>query len=140
RRIWKTPATKPYSEKIRFVYMGTRTHDDDFYSLLLPAFKRLKEKYPTKFELTIVGALRKLPEEDWITVKEVPVECTAYPDFVDWLSQSSDYDVGLAPLVDSDFNRCKSDIKFLDYLALDCVPMLSKCEVYSEKETNRYAI
>ncbi|TLS71834.1 glycosyltransferase [Aliarcobacter thereius] len=140
KALWTNNRIKQKSEKIRFVYMGTSTHDEDFYELLLPAFKKLHIKYSNKFELTIVGALKKFPSENWIKVENIPGGFMKYPDFVKWFVNNSQYDIGLSPLTINDFNNCKTDIKFLDYLALGCVPMLSKCKAYDKNEISDYSI
>lgn len=141
KSLW-TKASKPKqtSSKIRFVYMGTSTHDDDFYGLLYPALQKLHQKYPGKFELTLIGALKNVPTQEWIKVKPLPNGFMKYPEFVQWFVNNSDYDIGLSPLLDNDFNRCKTDIKFLDYLAIDCVAMLSKSKAYDKPEIAEYSI
>jgi hypothetical protein len=43
---------------------------------------------------------------------------------------NSNYDIGIAPLVDDVFNGCKSDIKFLDYSALGIPTICSRGSAY----------
>jgi GT2 family glycosyltransferase len=141
-KLWsnKKLVKKEVGKKIKFVYMGTSTHDDDFYSLIYPAFQKLHQVHANSFELTIIGSVRKRPEDKWIKFADLPERFIKYPEFVEWFLDNSDFDVGLSPLVDNDFNNCKTDIKFLDYLAIGCVPMLSDVRAYSRQDIVEYAI
>lgn len=40
-------------------------------------------------------------------------------------------DVGLAPLLASDYNACRSDVKFLEYASRGVVPLLQRCATYA---------
>jgi hypothetical protein len=127
--------SKGRSKIIRMVYMGTVTHDNDF-ALILPALKHLNEKYPGKFTLTVIGISDKLPNEKWIELLE-PIH-PIYPEFVKWFSTLPQFDFGLAPLEDSKFNKSKSDIKCLDYLACGIRPIVSDVNSYKNPELNSY--
>jgi len=58
-------------------------------------------------------------------------ELYEYPLFMDW-------DIGIIPLLDNEFNRAKSDIKFLEYSRLKVPAVISKVSTYhtvTDKET-----
>src|SRR5262249_49077985 len=57
---------------------------------------------------------------------------STYPAFIHWLQSLPPYDIGLAPLVDNEFNRAKSPIKYLDYAALGMAVVCSDLEPYRE--------
>jgi glycosyltransferase involved in cell wall biosynthesis len=60
----------------------------------------------------------------------MPVNATSsYPGFVDWITQLH-WDIGIAPLADTAFNRCKSSIKVLDYAAMGMPVLASDRAVY----------
>lgn len=145
-RIWHSKYskknTKFSTDVINFVYMGTTTHDHDFYELLYPAFCKLHEKYPGKFTLSIIGAVRNLPENTWLKTVKVPNGLHIYPRFIEWfINNSGSFDVGLSPLVNSNFNRCKTDIKFLDYMGIGVLPVLSDIDAYnSVPDIDKFAI
>ena len=68
------------------------------------------------------AAGRDLPS--WVNRIGMPVHATAsYPGFVNWITQQH-WDIGIAPLADTPFNRCKSAVKTLDYAALG-LPVLA---------------
>jgi glycosyltransferase involved in cell wall biosynthesis len=55
----------------------------------------------------------------------------SYPGFVHWLTSASPpWHIGLAPLLDTPFNRCKSPIKAIDYAALGLAVVASDTAVY----------
>ena len=61
----------------------------------------------------------------------MPPNATAsYPGFVNWITQQAGWDIGMAPLADTAFNRCKSAIKTLDYAALGLAVVASDVPAY----------
>ena len=125
------PAATPLGEPLRILYMGTSTHDGDF-AMVEPALERLHASHPGQFMVYLVGVARDVPEKPWMEILRRPDN--AYPRFVPWLVGSGPFDVGLSPLVDSAFNRAKSDIKCLDYLALGSLPVVSDVLPYRVDE------
>ncbi|GGW44864.1 hypothetical protein GCM10011452_36410 [Gemmobacter lanyuensis] len=131
-RNYRQPVKTSFdAPKVRFLYMGTVTHEQDFLSVL-PAFERLGEEMPDRFELTLIGAVRNPPQYPWLKQLMPPEAAGSYPRFVRWLVENAQFDVGIAPLVGSTFNGAKSDIKFLDYAALGLVPMVSEGPAYAK--------
>ena len=47
--------------------------------------------------------------------------------YLQWLQG---LDIGLAPLLPTDYNRCRSDVKFLEYAAHGVVPVLQRLDPY----------
>jgi hypothetical protein len=141
KRVWtqaKKPA--PLADKqapIRLLYMGTGTHDADF-QMILPALDAVAAKHPGAFTLTIVGVAEDLPDRPWL--ERLYQSSTTYPLFWEWFLAKGPFDVGLSPLVDSEFNRAKSDIKCLDYLAMGVVPAVSDVLPYQVPEINDFII
>ena len=133
-RIWRNyRETRPLIGErnvAQMVYMGTSTHDDDF-NMIMPALDAVAEAMPNSFELTLISAVRNPPKRSWLKVVQTPDIARVYPRFVRWFVQQPPWDIGLSPLVDNPFNRCKSDIKFLDYLGLEILPVLSDMEAYN---------
>jgi tetratricopeptide (TPR) repeat protein len=48
--------------------------------------------------------------------------------YLQWLQG---LDIGLAPLLPTDYNRCRSDVKFLEYAAHGVVPVLQRLDPYA---------
>lgn len=121
----------PDDAPLRILYMGTTTHDGDF-ALIEPVLDRLHAARPGEFEVVTVGVAKGLAAKPWMRVLKPP--SSAYPSFVPWLVGQGPFDLGISPLVDSAFNRAKSDIKCLDYLALGARPVVSDVEPYRVAE------
>jgi tetratricopeptide (TPR) repeat protein len=49
--------------------------------------------------------------------------------YLDWLNQ---LDIGLAPMLPTNYNRCRSDVKFLEYASRGVVPVLQRLEPYAD--------
>ena len=134
KRIWDRHAHPEHligeRNLIKMVFMGTKTHDEDF-KLILPALDQLAEAYPNTFDVTLVGGLfNQAPERSWLKTIALVEGKTLYPNFADWVLKQGPFDIGLSPLVDTPFNRHKSDIKFLDYCAMKVLPILSDLTPY----------
>jgi O-antigen biosynthesis protein len=140
-RDWRHPRPRPFeSDKVRMLYMGTRTHGADF-AMIRPALDRLDEERRDRFELTIVGVASEIEGAHWLRRASPPAEAIAYPRFVRWLRGQGPFDAGLAPLVDTSFNRAKSDIKLLDYAALRLLPVVSDAPAYrADPAIGRFAV
>lgn len=134
-RLWRPEAsergTVAAGAPLRMLYMGTATHDGDF-AMVEPVLDRLHVSHPGEFTVVVVGVAKDLPDKPWMEVLKAPE--TAYSRFVPWLVERGQFDVGLSPLVDSEFNRAKSDIKCLDYLALGSLPVVSDVRPYRVDE------
>ena len=119
----------PGDRPIRALYMGTVTHGQDL-RLLEPVFARLHDQ-GLEVELEVIGG-EPLSEDEWYSRLKVPAGYSTYPRFVPWLrSMRERWDFAVAPLRDTPFNRCKSDIKFLEYSALGLPGAFSDIGVYS---------
>lgn len=124
------PETDP-AAPLRMLYMGTTTHDGDL-ALLAPVLQRLHAAHPGAFTVVTVGVAKGLADQPWMRVVKPPK--SSYQQFVPWLASQGPFDIGLSPLLDTAFNRAKSDIKCLDYLALGARPVVSDVEPYRVAE------
>ena len=122
-------------DKIIIGYMGTLTHDDDLL-MILPALQSVCGRHP-EVEIQIIGVaghsethekLRGLPIR---FIQPNPGEDT-YPNFMLWYTNWVSWDIAIAPLMDTDFNRAKSDIKFLDYAVIGAAGIYSDVRAYRE--------
>jgi hypothetical protein len=129
-RDWRKPRPTPFAgPKVRMLYMGTHTHGADF-ALVRPALDRLFAERGDAFDVTLIGVAPDVEPAPWLHRLSPPAEAVSYPRFVRWLREQGPFDLGLAPLVDTEFNRCKSDIKALDYAALGMLPLVSDSSAY----------
>ncbi|HEY1411367.1 MAG TPA: glycosyltransferase, partial [Rhodopila sp.] len=129
-RIWTAPAPTSGDTPVRILCMGTSTHDRDF-AMIEPALIRLQDEYKDRVEINVIGTTgRDLPSGLYRI--GLPVSANrSYPGFVQSLtSVQPAWHIGLAPLLDTPFNRCKSALKAMDYAALGLVVLASDMPVY----------
>lgn len=126
----RDPGFRPKrSGKIKVGYMGTFTHDEDFY-MILEALRHFSDQ----IEFEIVGVVSDPRLIEVCRPLAVAVRDTggmhAYPDFIRWMTTQIQWDIGIAPLEESLFTRCKSDIKFLDYSMIRIPGIYSSVPAY----------
>lgn len=136
--LWgEAPASaEPDAGIHRLMYMGTRTHAADL-GLLSQAMDLLEDRQPGRFKLDIVGVASEYPERPWMRVLQIPGHVGAsYPAFVHWIRQQGARQLGVAPLLASPFNDCKSCIKVMDYAALGMPTLASDVAAYQPMQAD----
>ena len=130
-RLWLAgpPAVPPRQGPLRILFMGTTTHDADF-AIVEGALARLKSVFAEHVAIELLGVSSRGDLPTWVNRVGMPVHASAsYPGFVNWITQQH-WDIGIAPLADTPFNRCKSAIKALDYAAIGLPVLASDRAVY----------
>lgn len=115
--------------KIRIFWQGGVSHYEDFWELE-GVITSITEKYP-QVHWVMMGAAW---EFFW---KEVPTNRFEYIDWVHvegypYRVKLAGPDIGIAPLRDTSFNRCKSSIKFYEHAALGIPTVASNIPPYSD--------
>lgn len=125
---WDLPKYKNDTDTIRIGWAGSITHLKDI-EMVVPALEKILLEYP-QVQLVFVGDLRI--RDLFNSIERVEV-LPGVP-FDVWPSKlhSLRLDIGLAPLVDNEFNRCKSNIKWLEY-SIAQVPGVFSPTVYQHK-------
>jgi hypothetical protein len=123
------------SNKITLGFMGSKGHWRDMEMLIAPLRTLLRNFPRVRFEtfgtIDLRGAFKSFqnqyrhhsPEKDYLS-------------FLRKL-RSLGWTYGLAPLLDDEFNRCKSPIKFLEYSAAEITTLASKVMPYELIENER---
>lgn len=107
---WDLPKSTNTSNQFRIGWAGSVTHLDDLKMIVSP-LKRVMDEYPN-VKLIMVGETRIAEEFRGYNIETMlGVEFNAWPQRLNGLA----LDLALAPLRDTPFNRCKSNIKFLEY-------------------------
>lgn len=114
---------------VKIGYIGTQTHQEDLL-MISEAMNRLKEKYGDKIEIEVIGTFQN--QQPLFGNRVALPKNTDYPSFVNWLLKRVKWDIGLIPLVNDNFNKSKSYLKFLEYAALDMAIIVSEHDVYKE--------
>ena len=114
---------------VKIVYAANPSHYTLFNSYILPIMKYLAERYASKLQFTFVGVRPELdaykPYFDIRYIKGMPL--SEYRTFM----QEERFDIGLAPLHDSEFAKCKYFNKYLEYTLSAIVGVYSKVEPYT---------
>lgn len=131
---WDLPKYKNDSEYFRIGWAGSITHLDDLKMIIDP-LKQIMDEFP-QVQLIFCGETRIADE-----FKGYPVECVLGVPFDAWPSrlQGLRLDLGLAPLRDTPFNKCKSNIKFLEY-SIAKVPAIFSPTVYADDHRGLHQI
>jgi GT2 family glycosyltransferase/glycosyltransferase involved in cell wall biosynthesis len=132
-RIWRytQPSPPAFDTPVRIFVMGTTTHDQDF-ELILPALERIRADFGERVTVDILGMTNRLDLPLGINrVTQTLQALGTYPNFVEWMTTCQPpWHIGLAPLLESPFNDCKSPIKAMDYAAIGLATLASDVPVY----------
>lgn len=119
------------SGNLSYVYMsGTKSHCEDFRMIELDIYQFFKSN--SDANLTIIGSAE-------ITGEILALKNTKhYPllPYTEMLIELGKADILLVPLVNSDFNNCKSAVKYIEASALGKLTLASPVTAYSEKITS----
>ena len=121
--------------KLKLGYYGTLTHSKDLF-LIKNVILKLKEKYDFDFE--VIGGFNESDnvDEDWFKSIELPPDNMNFEKFMGWLSNNVNWDVAIVPLEDSQFNHCKSELKFIELAVLGIPGVYSDMCVYNNVVEN----
>jgi len=131
---WDFPLAEKNPDKFVIGYAGSNSHQDDL-EMFFPALKRIMEKYPHVFfesvgsiSKNMLGMFKDFDLDTMLRCDLLPSTWTfrEYPEMM----CNTKWDIGVAPLVDSPFTRCKSHIKFLEYSAIKLPIIASKVYPY----------
>lgn len=124
----KTGADQPVENTITIGYLGTSTHRPDFETVV-PALINILKEFHDRARLVFIGyvpdELQKHPSVSFIASRGDNVEGVK-------IMASTHMDFALAPLNNNFFNRCKSNIKFLEYSLCGIPGIYSDVTPYSE--------
>ena len=126
--MWKKLPLKPH-KGIRMGWMGGDTHYHDFV-MIQPALHAFMNQYPEvtlvimggKYDGTLKGINPAQIEHHHFC------DIMAYP----YKAAALDLDFSIIPLVDTEFNRCKSSIKWLEMGALEIPSITSYVRPYAQ--------
>lgn len=116
---WNFKPAEKNTDKIVIGYTGSNSHYDDL-NMVFPSIAKIMDKYPNVY-FESVGALGNenlklfncFSDEAKLRCDILPSTWT-FKEYPKHLSEMK-WDIGIAPLVDTAFTRCKSPIKFFEY-------------------------
>ena len=113
-RIWK-PLNLIKDEWVRIGWQGGWSHYPDFAEIQ-PVLEEVMAKHPNT-RLVIMGTdfpglMKNLPRD------RIDLEMWTGMETYPWKFKTLNIDIGLAPIVNNEFNTCKSEIKWEEYSSL----------------------
>ncbi|AXK67021.1 hypothetical protein CN645_17615 [Burkholderia sp. IDO3] len=135
--LWCAPLNQNLVDKVakeynfkdgrqRLIYMGSKSHAADL-EMVEAALAKVKAEMPN-LHIIQIGGGKRLSMGDEI---ERPESLFEYHDFVPWFrAVCANSTIAIAPLVDNEFNRSKSDIKAIDYALVSTPAVYSKVPAY----------
>lgn len=119
---------------IRFGFMGTLNRDDDF-TYVVNAILKIQQIYSDKIEIDFIGYY---PEE-LKKFKNVNV-FDFIPDYNEFRKffKGRDWDFGIAPLRNTNFNNSKTNNKYREYSALRIPGIYSNIKTYNKSIINDF--
>ena len=119
-------SAKEQDPTIRIGWGGSRGQREDI-SWVIPSLARIAREHP-QIKIAIMGNpnLKTLLSD--IPPDQIEFQGPASRDgYIEFLQQ---LDIGIAPLLPTEFNRCRHDAKFLEYAATGSAPLCSGLPTY----------
>lgn len=130
-RSARRPAPDNDRRPVRIGYIGTRSHERDLQAIT-PALQSVLIEHPEA--AFVCYGVQPPPELAGLrNTTYVEPSRAARDDYLVYAEEASRLrlDIGIAPLIDSEFNRCKSQIKLLEYGALGAAGVYSRVAPYT---------
>lgn len=121
------------NNKIKILFSGSKTHIADL-EVIEDAIIEIYKKYKDKIEIIFWGDITQKIEKNCQFTK-IQKFFNKYEEYLKYLS-SLNIDIGLIPLCNNEFNKAKSNIKWLDYSAVGIASILSDVEAYNSSVVN----
>ncbi len=129
-KFWKVnKKPKKDANKIVIGYTGSNSHQDDLM-MVMPTISKLMTKYDNlHFQLLgivergLIETYFKGFSKDALNRIDIGPVTPTFDEYPKWLGHQS-WDIGIAPLVDTAFTRCKSHIKIMEY-AMFKIPVVA---------------
>lgn len=130
----KVAPTKPKTPGVvKIGYIGTPSHVADL-QIVRDAMRQIEKKYGARVQIEVIGGFQ---DQAPLFGKKIGLpRNNDYPNFVEWLFNVVDWDIVITPLVDDEFNRSKSNLKFLEYGALRIANVVSNVPTYRDIAVN----
>jgi len=139
--FWEKPYLPNTSDKIRIGWVGGNSHKEDLL-FIAPIIEKVLKKYPNvKFICSGFGGtsapdrwvefnygedlFKNLPKGQYEFSLGAPME--VFPNKI----ASLRLDIGLAPVVENKFSRCKSNVKVLEY-GINKIPAVAQRFLYKD--------
>ena len=117
----------PRGRDVRLLYAASGDHYAELNAYVIPALNELADKFPN-LRLTCVGLRREALSDCRVPMEVVPW-FSSYEEYYSFVLQQH-FDIGVAPVRQEDFYRCKYFNKFIEYSILGMTGIYTKDEPY----------
>ncbi|MBQ0036879.1 MAG: hypothetical protein KBT35_08195 [Firmicutes bacterium] len=117
---------KEKNKKIKVGFAGSIDRAQDLNQILRDTIEKLANKYHDEIDIEFMGAKPKFVDE--FNLKHLPYQ-DGYDAYTAFMSKCN-WDIGLAPMPDTEFHRCKYFNKFVEYASFGIVGVYSNLEPY----------
>lgn len=111
--LWRRQHS-PSRRRVTIGWMGGGTHNED-HEMIVDAVREVLGAYDVQFSYVCGGrgpaSYEGIPRLKW---RHAYTDIKKYPKWI----QKYGFDIGIAPLVDNNFNRGKSNLRWMEYSAL----------------------
>lgn len=118
---------------IKIGFSGGTDHKSNLETFLMQPLYQLKSKYGDQIEFEFMGARPDFGDK--FEYKFIPYQ-SGYGDYIS-VMEKIDWDIGVAPLPQSDFHACKYYNKFLEYGAIGAAGIYSNVDPYKQIINNK---
>jgi len=125
-RAFPAPAPPSAERPLMIGWGGSFGHREDLRAIAPALIAWLQRQRHVRFELMSDPVLAE-PFAALDADRFRFVMAGTLPQYLDWLEGLH---IGLAPLLPTEFNRCRSDVKFLEYASRSLVPVLQNLDPY----------
>lgn len=132
---WNYKPLETDKNKIVIGYTGSNSHLDDL-AMVIPNIRELMKKYSNlHFEILGIADRKNIKtflkgfNDDMLQRIALVGATNTFKEYPQWLSQRR-WDIGIAPLVDTAFTRCKSHIKWMEYSMFKIPTVVSRVYPY----------
>ena len=119
-------AKKEKNEKIKIGFAGSIDRTQDINNILKEAIEKIVDKYDEQIEIEFMGAKPDFVEQ--LGLKHLPYQ-DGYDAYTAYMARCN-WDIGLAPMPQSEFHRCKYFNKYVEYASFGIAGIYSNLEPY----------
>ena len=114
------------NDKVRIGFAGSIDRAKDINDILEDTIRKLVKKYGDEISIEFMGAEPSFVRE--LGLKHYPYQ-DGYDTYTAYMAKCN-WDIGLAPMPESEFHRCKYFNKFVEYASFGIVGVYSNVEPY----------
>lgn len=121
------------SLKTRLGYLGSHPAHSKYLALIKPALKRVLEEFKDAVIFILIG-VKDAELEKYDNVSILPI-IRPIDNFYKYMMENK-WDIGLAPIIDDEHERSKTDNKYREYAALGIAGIYSNCGPFASSVKN----